>query len=86
MTQTRRWLEVRRSQLARREWAIAALATIAAATAAMALGIWFGRLGVYQRAPVVVMVTWVGVVAAIVWATRWAGVRLRANNVYQKRQ
>ena len=70
MTQTARWLEVWRAEIARRELGSALLSTIAVTAVALALGVALGRAGLYQIVPFVVVLAWLGVVAALVWSVR----------------
>jgi len=66
MTQTRRWLENRRAELARKQLVATGLTTLGAVLTALAVGLALGRLGAYQAAPPSVVLAWLVAVSAVV--------------------
>jgi hypothetical protein len=83
VTQTRKWLETWRGEIARREFGAALLSTGGATMVALAVGVGLGRLGVYQVVPPSVLVAWVAAVTAVVWGVRRYRRRLRTTEVHR---
>ncbi len=74
MTQTRHWLEDRRSVFARRLAGASALRTVGFVVLAWTLGLWLARFGLYQALPAAAFLGWILAVAAVVWGIRrWKG-------------
>ena len=70
MTKTRQWLEVWRSEIARRELGTALLSTGAVTLVALAVGVVLGRVGAYQLIPPLVVLAWLTAAAAVAWGVR----------------
>ena len=83
MTETRRWLEVWRSEIARRELGTALLSTGAATLVALAVGVVLGRVGAYQLIPPLVVLAWLTAAAAVVWGARRYRRRIREASVHR---
>ncbi|NIM48474.1 MAG: hypothetical protein GTN62_02165 [Gemmatimonadales bacterium] len=67
MTETRRWLEARRRELARWVAGAGMLLTVGLILGILAGGVILARLGFYQRVPVLVLVAWLGVLGTVGW-------------------
>ena len=65
MTETRRWLEMRRRELMRRTAGAGVLLTLGLVLLMLALGVVLGRLGAYQRVPAAVLLGWMAVGGAV---------------------
>ncbi|MCH8144265.1 MAG: hypothetical protein IIA55_06065 [Gemmatimonadetes bacterium] len=83
MTKTRLWLEVWRSEIARRELGTALLSTGAATLVALAVGVVLGRVGAYQLIPPLVVLAWLTAAAAVVWGVRRYRRRIREASVHR---
>lgn len=83
MTETRRWLEAWRSEIARRELGTALLSTGAVTLVALALGVVLGRVGAYQLIPPLVVLAWLTAAAAVVWGVRRYRRRIREAGVHR---
>jgi hypothetical protein len=67
MTGTQHWLEAQRLPLARRLWGASLVRTAGLVLATLGVGVLLGRLGAYRSLPSLVILGWLGVVAAVVW-------------------
>ncbi len=83
MTETRRWLEAWRSEIARRELGTALLSTGAVTLVALAVGVVLGRVGAYQLIPPLVVLAWLTAAAAVVWGVRRYRRRIREASVHR---
>ncbi len=66
MTETRRWLEARRSELNRFELSASVCYTLGATLVALGIGVGLGRVGWYQQWPVLVVLAWLVAVFTVV--------------------
>ena len=77
MTETKRWLEARRTELLRRVLAAGAALTVGFAFTALSLGLLVARTGLYRSFPAFVLLGWLGFIAALVWGVVWLSRRLK---------
>jgi hypothetical protein len=72
MTKTGRWLESRAAGLALPVSGSGAFLTLGLVLGVLGLGVFAGRLGLYGRVPLSVLLGWVIVVGVVVWGVQWS--------------
>ncbi len=78
MTETGKWLDRRRRELARRTLGAGLLLTVGFTLFALGVGVLLGFAGIYQLLPPAVLFGWIGAVVALAWGVRWYRRRRRA--------